>query len=553
MMHNDTDDALRVGPIVIHPARHEVRIGDEAVALTAMEMAIIKLLATRPGVVYSPDQIADACHDGYAEVQPRSVNRRVQALRKKLGDAGQMITNTRGVGYCLYFEQEEEPEEATRIRTRWWVAVWAAVSGWWSQQTANAKAAIMGGTITLGSMAGVGALQGVEHLWPTPGKSGVELLAAAAWSPAPSRAASDRLAQMWERAVWSGIGSSLTYTGHHDEYLVLSDRGYEDGERDVPCRWHRLRIAPDAAGNVQIEWLGETILTDESGRPLRGGAADMTSRYDPEAMCLDAAGNVWIAEEYGPSIDVFSREGRRLRRLPVPNYYKVTHPHKNADRERRTNVVGRPPNRGFEAIALDEANGCVWVMIQSPLIQDGGESGRHLRLLSLSLDGVPRGEWAYVLDGAEHQVSEMALHTGKLLVLERDLKAGSEAGFKRVFTIDSTRATDIQSIASLPGNDLPKDLRPVDKHLAIDLLAYASHVDRLDLYEQFEGMTFGPPLPDGRSTLLVSTDNGQAGVLNDALMNIYYFALDGNTPVTKASIPRSPDSLPGIDLFGRAD
>ena len=524
-MRYDTDDALRAGPLVIHAARHEVRIGDEAVSLTAMEMAIIKLLAARPGVVYSPQQIADACHDGYAEVQPRSVNRRVQALRKKLGDAGRMITNTRGVGYCLHIEPEEAPEVATGVRTRWWVAAWAAVSGWWSQRTASAKAAAVGGALTLGAAAGVGTVQGIQHGWPAPGTAGVELLAASAWSPTPTRSAGDRLAQMWQRADWSGIGSSLTYTGTNDEYLVLSDRGHEDGERDAPCRWHRFRITRDAVGTLNIEWLEQTILTDETGRPLRGGSADMTTRYDPEAICLDAAENVWIAEEYGPSIDVFAPDGRRLRRLPVPEYYRVARPYKNPDRERRGNVVGRTPNRGFEAIALDEVNGRVWAMIQSPLIQDGGESGRHLRLLALSLEGEPLGEWVYALDDIEHQVSEMVMHAGQLLVMERDLKSGNDAGFKRVFSIDPAQATDIRKIVSLPGNGLPEDLRPVDKRLALDVLAFASHVDGLDLYEQFEGMTFGPKLPDGRATLLVSTDNGLAGVFNNALVNLYCFAV----------------------------
>lgn len=529
-MSLEKDEALRAGPILIHAARHEVRIGDEAVSLTAMEMAIIKLLATRPGVIYSPEQIANACHDGYVEVQPRSVNRRVQALRKKLGDTGRLITNTRGVGYCLHIEPEEQPRETPGVRARWWVAVWMFMSAWWSKQPAYAKAITIGGTLTLGTATGLVTVQEVQQAWSTPGTAGVQLLAAVSWSPKQTRSSNDRLTQIWERAEWSGIGSSLAYTGKGDEYLLLGDRGHGDGERDAPCRWHRIRIATDTTNTLKVEWLNDTILTDGSGNPLRGGSADVLSRYDPEAMCLDSAGRVWIAEEYGPSIDVFSPNGRRLRRLPIPDYYKVARTHKNPDRERRSNVTGRTPNRGYESIAVDEANNRVWVMIQSPLIQDGGESGRHLRLLALSLEGTPKGEWVYVLDDAEHQVSEMVIHDGKLLVLERDLKAGKEATFKRVFAIDPTGATDIRGIASLPGHDLPEDLTPVDKSLAIDVLAFIAEVDGIDVYEQFEGMTFGPTLPDGRVTLLITTDNGRPGIFNNALANIYLFTLNNNKP-----------------------
>jgi hypothetical protein len=44
-----------------------------------------------------------------------------------------------------------------------------------------------------------------------------------------------------------------------------------------------------------------------------------------------------------------------------------------------------------------------------------------------------------------------------------------------------------------------------------------------DLPEKFEGMTFGPDLPDGRRLLLITADND---FIASAPLRVYAFALD---------------------------
>ncbi len=57
------------------------------------------MLTSRPGRVYTRQQIIESIHEGFAAVTDRSVDVQVVALRRKLGDPGVNIETVRGVGY----------------------------------------------------------------------------------------------------------------------------------------------------------------------------------------------------------------------------------------------------------------------------------------------------------------------------------------------------------------------------------------------------------------------------------------------------------------------
>lgn len=90
---------IRVHNIMIHPARHEVRVDDEPTDLTRTEFDVLRYLAQRPGWVRTRSQIVDAVHGDLYPVTERSVDVQIVGLRKKLGDAGKLIETVRGVGY----------------------------------------------------------------------------------------------------------------------------------------------------------------------------------------------------------------------------------------------------------------------------------------------------------------------------------------------------------------------------------------------------------------------------------------------------------------------
>jgi two-component system alkaline phosphatase synthesis response regulator PhoP len=93
------EGTLEVNGMVISPSRHEVRIGEERVDLTATEFKLLMLLARRPGRVFTRQQIIENVHGGMSAVTDRSVDVQVVTLRRKLGERGDDIETVRGVGY----------------------------------------------------------------------------------------------------------------------------------------------------------------------------------------------------------------------------------------------------------------------------------------------------------------------------------------------------------------------------------------------------------------------------------------------------------------------
>jgi two-component system alkaline phosphatase synthesis response regulator PhoP len=92
-------DVLRLHNLVIHPGRHEVKIGETKVKLTYTEFGLLHLLARKPGWVYSRYQIVDALHGEDYPVTERAIDVQIVGLRKKLGRAGKYVETVRGVGY----------------------------------------------------------------------------------------------------------------------------------------------------------------------------------------------------------------------------------------------------------------------------------------------------------------------------------------------------------------------------------------------------------------------------------------------------------------------
>lgn len=100
------DAGLRVGPLTIHPGKHQVTGSSGVVELTAAEFRILYFLARRPGWVFTRQQLVDAAQgdDAFVAdryVADRSVDVHIVSLRRKLGQDGALIETVRGVGYRL--------------------------------------------------------------------------------------------------------------------------------------------------------------------------------------------------------------------------------------------------------------------------------------------------------------------------------------------------------------------------------------------------------------------------------------------------------------------
>jgi len=87
--------------VVIDPNRFEVTVHGRKLDLTTTEFKLLEILAERRGWVFSRDEILNRLWGDEKAVLDRTVDVHVTNLRKKLGKAGRLIRNVRGVGYKL--------------------------------------------------------------------------------------------------------------------------------------------------------------------------------------------------------------------------------------------------------------------------------------------------------------------------------------------------------------------------------------------------------------------------------------------------------------------
>jgi len=90
---------IALGPLVVDLDKFETAVEGAKVDLTATEFKILQLLASKPGRVFTRDQILDHLWGDEKAVVDRTVDVHIRNLREKLGPAAALIKNIRGVGY----------------------------------------------------------------------------------------------------------------------------------------------------------------------------------------------------------------------------------------------------------------------------------------------------------------------------------------------------------------------------------------------------------------------------------------------------------------------
>jgi hypothetical protein len=285
-----------------------------------------------------------------------------------------------------------------------------------------------------------------------------------------------------------------------DDVGGLSGAWYEEGAR-------RLWTVSDRTNNPRL------VLFDVSLEPsLRLSMRDTIplhvsenlSGFNAEGLAPGRDGHLFVSSEGGSSAGIFEfdRSGRLVRRVSVPAW-----------------SARLRSNAGFEGLSVSPDGTMLYAATESSLHSDGDQadddSGALIRLLAYDLTraGSAR-EYAYRTEpaiGGRNGVSEvLALGGNELLVLERGIVGtGLLAARRRASTIRIYRVR-VSPEAEVTGRDRLEDTTPVlAKTLVLDAASAAPVLsDTLASLENFEGMTFGPRLPDGsRSLLLVSDDN----------------------------------------------
>lgn len=312
------------------------------------------------------------------------------------------------------------------------------------------------------------------------------------------------------------FGSGIDYTGKDNLYIAVNDRGPNDGDSQYTDRFQQIKITIDAEKNaVTAECVGTILLINEQSQLLTGSFSafdsansDQGLRYDPEAVRVLKNGNLVISDEYGPFIHLFSPQGKRIKSIPVPDAFKIARPSADKKEEIKKNKKGRMANKGFEGLALSPDQSKVYAVLQAPLIQDGGKSGNYVRILEADLNTGATRQFAIQRPGQDAEYNEiLTIDDHRFLLIERDGEAGSDAKRKSIVSIDIANASDVTAVESLQITNLPAGFRPVTTKILIHLLDPAYGLRGDSFPEKVEGLTFGPNLPDGRRTLLITSDN----------------------------------------------
>ena len=97
---------LRSGELELDRARCVVKLGTRDVTLTATEFRLLEFLMSRPGVVFSREQLLDAVWGHDRAVTDRTVDVYVLRLRQKIEAEGgpAFIRSVRGFGYSFNVE-----------------------------------------------------------------------------------------------------------------------------------------------------------------------------------------------------------------------------------------------------------------------------------------------------------------------------------------------------------------------------------------------------------------------------------------------------------------
>jgi two-component system phosphate regulon response regulator PhoB len=100
---------LKCGDLELDRARCRVQLTGREVSLTATEFRLLEFLMSRPGVVFSREQLLDAVWGHDRAVTDRTVDVYILRLRQKIetDEASSFIRSVRGFGYSFNLEVAE--------------------------------------------------------------------------------------------------------------------------------------------------------------------------------------------------------------------------------------------------------------------------------------------------------------------------------------------------------------------------------------------------------------------------------------------------------------
>jgi 3-phytase len=301
--------------------------------------------------------------------------------------------------------------------------------------------------------------------------------------------------------------SSIAFDGRLGVYYVLSD----DQSTLQPARFYTLRLDIGdgrlTAGDVHFDAV--TTLKGPDGLPYP------PLSLDPEGLTLTKDRELVITSEgfatrlISPWVRTYELDGTMIGELPVPAAFVPSA------------SSGVRQNLAFEAAAVAPNGRFVFVGTENALVQDGPAAtlagGSPARLLRYNLlTGRLDRQYVYFTDpiaeppvpatqfAVNGLVELLPFNNEFMLSMERSFSVGAPGTGNtiKLYTVAVPGADNVNGADSLAAS--LSNIRPVDKTLLLDLDTLRIPLDNV------EGMTIGPTLPDGRSSLVLVSDNNFA-------------------------------------------
>lgn len=311
--------------------------------------------------------------------------------------------------------------------------------------------------------------------------------------------------------------------------------------------------APSLASSGKNYFTGRSDAFD----PTQNSLNTANARLDTESIRVSNDGrSVFISDEYGPYVYQLDRStGERIRTFTLPSNLAVaTLGPTTASEGAPTNSSGRVANKGMEGLAITPDGAMLVGMMQSALLQDGGDGARYNRLVTIDIATGSTHEYAYDnrIAGKNYNNSEiLALNNHEFLVLERDGKGlgdDSKTAFKQVLKVDIAGAQTVDNDSGVAA----LSLKAVKPSLFLDLKAAlnAHGITDDQIPAKLEGMAFGDDVVIGgvtMHTLFVANDNDFLAVTPAGLDNPnqwFVFAFSDADLNGSEFVPQSISTVP---------
>lgn len=97
----DKTRELRAGAIAISAEKRTASVDGQEIALTYTEFELLHCLIRNMGLVLSRDKLMEMVWGIDVDLESRTIDMHIKALRRKLGHAGEQIKTVRSIGYKL--------------------------------------------------------------------------------------------------------------------------------------------------------------------------------------------------------------------------------------------------------------------------------------------------------------------------------------------------------------------------------------------------------------------------------------------------------------------